>query len=166
MVCARHLAIIDKRYRPVILYPKRGSSDLFINLVTQCEKFGIGFIDQMPDVKDLNEKYHVIVDALFGFSFKPPIRPGFTDIVSRLSETITPVASIDIPSGWTVEDGDVNQIGLKPDLLISLTAPKKCSVYFKGTHHYLGGRFVPLGIQEKYSLNLPKYPDLDCCVKL
>ena len=120
----------------------------------------------MPEVSELNQHYHLIVDALFGFSFKPPVRPEFLDIMSRLSETKTAVASIDVPSGWDVEHGDINALGLKPDMLISLTAPKKCSSCFKGQHHYLGGRFVPFPMQEKYALNLPKYPGVECCVKL
>ena len=77
-----------------------------------------------------------------------------------------PVVAVDMPSGWDVEKGDSNGLGLKPDMLISLTAPKKCSSHFTGKYHYLGGRFVPLPMQEKYSMNLPKYPGLDCCVQL
>ncbi|CAK9104694.1 Graves disease carrier protein homolog (GDC) (Mitochondrial solute carrier protein homolog) (Solute carrier family 25 member 16) [Durusdinium trenchii] len=42
-------------------------------------------------------------------------------------------------------------------LLISLTAPKMCAAHFKG-RHFLGGRFVPPGILEKYRLKLPEYP--------
>ena len=167
LVCARHLSIIDPRFRPVILYPKRGQSTLFMNLVKQCEKMGnIEFIEEMPKVETLNNDYRLIVDALFGFSFKPPVRPAFADILSYLSQTKTPVASIDIPSGWDVEEGDVSGLGLKPDMLISLTAPKKCSTQFNGRHHYLGGRFVPLPMQAKYSLNLPTYPGVECIVKL
>jgi NAD(P)H-hydrate epimerase len=166
LVCARHLTIIDPCYQPVILYPKQGQSNLFTNLVKQCATMGIEFINEMPLIEELNKDYQLIIDALFGFSFKPPVRPSFADILGRLSETQTPVACIDIPSGWHVEEGDVNGIGLKPELLISLTAPKLCSVHFNGKYHYLGGRFVPKPMQDKYALNLPKYPGLDCCVKL
>jgi NAD(P)H-hydrate repair Nnr-like enzyme with NAD(P)H-hydrate epimerase domain len=35
-----------------------------------------------------------------------------------------PLVSIDIPSGWDVEKGDIHGIGLAPDMLVSLTAPK------------------------------------------
>jgi hypothetical protein len=45
-----------------------------------------------------------------------------------------------------VEQGDVNGDGIKPDMLISLTAPKLCAKQFHGTH-YVGGRFVPLQIK-------------------
>jgi len=51
-------------------------------------------------------------------------------------------------------------------MLISLTAPKLCAKLFKGRHHYLGGRFIPKTLEQKYELNLPKYPTTDCVVKL
>lgn len=36
----------------------------------------------------------------------------------------------------------------------------------QGEHHYLGGRFVPPEIREKYKLRLPPYPGTAMCVKL
>ena len=55
---------------------------------------------------------------------------------------------------------------LMPDMLISLTAPKKCAQFFTGQHHYLGGRFVPRPLAEKYQLELPHYPGTDLVIKL
>ena len=69
-------------------------------------------------------------------------------------------------SGWDVEKGDVHGLNLKPDFLISLTAPKMCSQHFHGRFHYLGGRFVPRPLTEKYNLQLPTYPSLDSFVRL
>jgi len=110
LVCARHLSIIDPAYKPVIFYPKRGQSELFQNLVTQCKKMeSIEFIDKMPSIEELDQTYYVIIDALFGFSFKPPVRASFSNILSLMTSTRTPVASIDIPSGWHVEEGDINE---------------------------------------------------------
>ena len=63
-----------------------------------------------------------------------------------------------------MEEG--NPDGLQPELLISLTAPKRCTRSFKGKHHYLGGRFVPLELARKYELNLPDYPGTDCVLEL
>lgn len=74
--------------------------------------------------------------------------------------------SIDIPSGWNVEQGEPEDGGIKPEMLISLTAPKLCAKQFTGKYHYLGGRFVPPKLQEKYELNLPEYPGTDCCLLL
>lgn len=37
---------------------------------------------------------------------------------------------------------------------------------FTGSHHYLGGRFVPPAILEKYNLKLPQYSGVSMCAKL
>lgn len=74
--------------------------------------------------------------------------------------------SIDIPSGWDVEEGEPTDGGIQPQILISLTAPKMCARKFTGKYHYLGGRFVPPKLEEQYNLNLPKYPGTDPCILL
>jgi NAD(P)H-hydrate epimerase len=85
---------------------------------------------------------HVILDAIFGFSFKPPVRAPFDDALKLISASGLPIVSVDIPSGWDVELGNAEAVGLNPDVLLSLTAPKVGANYFKG-RHFLGGRFVP-----------------------
>lgn len=161
LVCARHLKLFG--YDPCIHYPKRTDKPLYNGLTRQCEKFDIPFLSTMPSLGDSH--FDLVVDALFGFSFKPPVRPEMKCIIDALKASSSPVCSIDIPSGWNVEtgaDGD----GIQPELLISLTAPKKCATLFKGRYHFLGGRFVPLSLQVKYGLNLPQYPATECCVQL
>ena len=86
--------------------------------------------------------------------------------MSKISEVTIPVASIDVPSGWDVEQGDIHGSHLNPDFLISLTAPKLCSTSFRGRFHYLGGRFVPRPLSEKYHLQLPAYPGCNTFVRL
>jgi NAD(P)H-hydrate epimerase len=166
LVCARHLCMLG--YTPVIHYPKRTDKRLFNDLVTQCQNMGIQFAEATPTLAEMNGggEYSLIVDALFGFSFKPPVRPGFAELVRAMCATETPVASLDVPSGWDVEKGDVNGVGLMPSMLVSLTAPKVCAQFFEGRCHYLGGRFVPKAIQAKYQLNLPEYPGLESVVQL
>ncbi|XP_019566737.1 NAD(P)H-hydrate epimerase isoform X2 [Rhinolophus sinicus] len=112
----------------------------------------------------IDELYELVVDAIFGFSFKGDVREPFRSILGVLSGLTVPIASIDIPSGWDVEKG--NPGGIQPDLLISLTAPKKSATHFTGRYHYLGGRFVPPALEKKYQLNLPPYPDTECVHRL
>lgn len=96
----------------------------------------------------------VILDAIFGFSFAPPVRAPFDAVLPLLARSGRPIVSVDIPSGWDVERGklavDVKNLkgdgatkfeGLEPDVLISLTAPKLGVKEFRG-RHFLGGRFV------------------------
>jgi NAD(P)H-hydrate epimerase len=87
-------------YKPTVYYPKRPSKPLFENLVTQCEKMGIPFLYYFPsDTSLIRDSYNVIVDAIFGFSFKPPVRPEFAEVLSQMSRCGLPIVSIDVPSG-------------------------------------------------------------------
>nr|KAF6397384.1 NAD(P)HX epimerase [Rousettus aegyptiacus] len=152
-------------YQPTIYYPKRPNKPLFTGLVTQCQKMDIPFLGEMPPEPMLiDELYELVVDAIFGFSFKGDVREPFRSILSTLSGVTVPIASIDIPSGWDVEKGSA--AGIQPDLLISLTAPKKSATQFTGRYHYLGGRFVPPALEKKYQLNLPPYLDTECVYRL
>lgn len=72
--------------------------------------------------------------------------------------------TLGLVAGWDVEKGKAD--GLQPDMLISLTAPKKAAMHFAGRYHFLGGRFVPAALQKKYALNLPPYPETDCVLQL
>uniref|UniRef100_A0A1A7WSM3 NAD(P)H-hydrate epimerase n=1 Tax=Iconisemion striatum TaxID=60296 RepID=A0A1A7WSM3_9TELE len=162
LVCARHLKLFG--YEPTILYPKRPNKPLFQGLTTQCEKMEIPFLMEMPEAEVIDEAYNLVIDAIFGFSFKGSVREPFGSIVDQLKKTTVPIASIDIPSGWDVETGSAD--GLRPDMLVSLTAPKKSASLFRGRYHFLGGRFVPPGLERKYQLNLPQYPGTDCVLQL
>ncbi|XP_030566057.1 NAD(P)H-hydrate epimerase isoform X2 [Drosophila novamexicana] len=164
LVCARHLALMG--YTPAIYYPKPTPKPLYENLSHQCQRMEICSITECPRLEEAADRYDLIVDALFGFSFKPPVRADFVSVVELLQQTKLPIASVDIPSGWDVEQGKLNDCDLEPTLLISLTAPKLCAKHFKGKHHFLGGRFVPPALQRKYELNLPAYPGNELCLEL
>ncbi|XP_053980710.1 NAD(P)H-hydrate epimerase [Hylaeus volcanicus] len=166
LVCARHLKQFG--YYPEIYYPKRTSNTLYENLLHQCVENDIPLLEN--DLEDFTSnrlhEFGLIVDALFGFSFKPPVRGTFIPIIHLLETTNMPICSIDIPSGWDVEDGPPKKGGIKPEMLVSLTAPKMCAQKFKGKYHYLGGRFVPKKLEIEYNLNLPEYSGTDLIVNL
>ncbi|KAJ7520190.1 hypothetical protein O6H91_20G071200 [Diphasiastrum complanatum] len=160
LVAARHLHHFG--YSLSVCYPKRTDKPLYHGLVTQLESLSIPFLleDELPSILS---SFDVVVDAIFGFSFRGQPRPPFDALIQKLVG-LPNVVSVDIPSGWHVEEGDINGIGLHPDMLVSLTAPKLCARKFKGLHHFLGGRFVPPLIAEKFGLKLPPYPGTSQCV--
>ena len=59
----------------------------------------IRFLPSLPTATEIDKYYDVIVDAIFGFSFKGDVRPPFDDILSTLVEVKKPIASVDVPSG-------------------------------------------------------------------
>lgn len=165
LVAARHLHHFGRAVTVVL--PKRNTKvPLFTNLVTQLGQLAVPILDALPEHSTLPQLHDVIVDAVFGFSFAGDVRPPFDSILAALRDTSVPVASVDVPSGWDVDQGDVSRAGLRPAVLVSLTAPKGCSAGFEGAH-YLGGRFVPPGIVAKYGLHgLPPYPGAEQVVRL
>jgi hydroxyethylthiazole kinase-like uncharacterized protein yjeF len=117
----------------------------FQRLQKQCENMGISFIPPSSEIEPLRQAINdsdLILDAVFGFSFQPPVRRPFDAVLPLLNDSRRPIVSVDIPSGWDVEKGNNLGVGLKPDVLVSLTAPKEGVKGFTG-RHFLGGRFVP-----------------------
>ncbi|KYN06778.1 PREDICTED: NAD(P)H-hydrate epimerase [Cyphomyrmex costatus] len=169
LVCARHLKLFG--YSPEIYYPRRTNNELYQRLLHQCIENGVPILENQCIEKATDStvlhKYAIVVDALLGFSFRPPVREPFVHIIDMLkSTTSVPICSVDIPSGWDVESGPPKDGGIKPQMLISLTAPKMCASKFNGKFHYLGGRFVPEKLESQYNLNLPKYTNTDFVVRL
>uniref|UniRef100_A0A8C9HY54 YjeF N-terminal domain-containing protein 3 n=1 Tax=Piliocolobus tephrosceles TaxID=591936 RepID=A0A8C9HY54_9PRIM len=165
LVCARHLRVFE--YEPTIFYPMRSLDLLHRDLTTQCEKMDIPFLSYLPtEVQLINEAYGLVVDAVLG----PGVEPGevggpCTRALATLKLLSIPLVSLDIPSGWDAETGS-DADGLRPDVLVSLAAPKRCAGRFSGRHHFVAGRFVPDDVRRKFALRLPGYTGTDCVAAL
>eukprot|EP01125_Pyxidicula_operculata_P001106 TRINITY_DN1100_c0_g1_i2.p1 TRINITY_DN1100_c0_g1~~TRINITY_DN1100_c0_g1_i2.p1 ORF type:complete len:176 (+),score=21.93 TRINITY_DN1100_c0_g1_i2:436-963(+) len=149
-------------------YVKQKDVHPFKGLKLQCLALELPVYNTLPNLENTN----LIVDALFGYSFRPPIRGDFGKLIEQVNKESAsrniPIASLDIPSGWDIEMGPTENGGgiENPDFLISLSAPKMAASYFRGKYHYLGGRFVPGNISTKYNLNLPKFEGSSQFVRL
>ncbi|PHT98518.1 Pyridoxine/pyridoxamine 5'-phosphate oxidase 1, chloroplastic [Capsicum chinense] len=173
LVAARHLHHFG--YKPSICYPKRTTKPPFAGLISQLESLSVPFLPVEDLPMQLSSDFEIIVDAIFGFSFHGNPRPPFDSLTRRLvsmrkqqraHEKAAVIISVDIPSGWHVEEGDVCGERIEPDMLVSLTAPKLCAKMFCGPHHFLGGRFVPQSVIDKFKLKLPSYPGTSMCVRI
>jgi len=158
LVAARHL--VHFGLDATVVYPKQSSKTHFINLVKLCEDMGIPILDEIP--MDTEDGYDVIVDAIFGFSFhgtapREPFATAIANMVELQKQQKSLLVSVDVPSGWDVDGGDLTGTNFHPDVLVSLTAPKLSSKKFRG-RHFVGGRFLPPAIAEKYGIRMPPYP--------
>jgi len=158
LVAARHLTHFG--FAVTLLYPVQKDVKLYQNLLLQCQDLDIPVLTTLPAL----DKFAVIVDGIFGFSFSGAVREPFLTILTALQKTTIPIASIDIPSGWDV-DGGAPTVALNPKVLISLTTPKKCAQGFSGVH-YVGGRFVSPRFATKHGILLPTYPGAEQCVRV
>ena len=159
LVAARHLYHFG--FESTVVYPKRSTKTHFINLVQQLEDLNIPILDEIgiPVNKTSDAKHDIIVDAIFGFSFRgsaprEPFATAITQMIQMQKEQHSLLVSVDVPSSWDVNGGDLSGAGFKPDVLISLTAPKLSAKKFEG-RHFVGGRFLPPGLAEKYGIKMP-----------
>ncbi|MBN3317135.1 YJEN3 protein, partial [Atractosteus spatula] len=163
LVCARYLRIFE--YEPTIFYPKRSQHSLYQDFTMQCEKMDIPFLSYLPtEVQLINDAYNLVIDAILGLDADHlDSKEPYSSILVTLKQVKIPIASVDVPSGWDPEEAKTD--GINPEVLVSLTAPKKCAASFSGKH-FLAGRFLPYDIQKKYELNLPEFPGTDCMIEL
>lgn len=89
LVAARHMRLFG--YDVAVYYPKRTPKPLYDNLLHQCTSFGVNIIDCLPDIKVMKTEYQLLVDALFGFSFKPPVREELRPAIDTLVNSGIPV---------------------------------------------------------------------------
>lgn len=155
LVAARHL--LHFGWSPVVVLPRRGR---FGRLERQLETLGVPLLERYPD--EGAGDAGVAVDALFGFGFRGSPRAPYDEVVARLAREPR-LVSVDVPSGWEVDretegpGAGAGEVVLRPDVLVSLTAPKPCARRFRGSAHFCGGRFVPPALAERYGLQLPRY---------
>ncbi|XP_036365350.1 NAD(P)H-hydrate epimerase-like [Octopus sinensis] len=117
----------------------------------------LSFFPSEPHLID--SAYNLVVDAIYGSCHKERITGDFASVLETLKKIENPLVSLDIPSGWDIENGCLD--GLQPSMLISLTCPKLCAHHFQGQHHYLGGWYTPRTLEIWYELNLPQYAGMD-----
>jgi len=165
LVAARHLAQFGRSVQ--VVYPSKPKTEHYRNLIQQCKDMKIGVSEEFPSSLD---NVQAIVDAMFGFSFKGIPREPYASIIASIRDwqsDSNKLIAVDIPSGWHVEEGNVNpDTSLRdPSVLISLTAPKLGVQSYTGIH-YVGGRFVPPYILEEYNLQLPTFAGMDQIVRI
>lgn len=114
LVAARHLKSFG--YSPTVVCPvMKPASE---GLRAQCRSFGIAVLENT----DLMSEFDLIVDAVFGFGFTGQPKSPFKEIIDLMKDSQKPVISVDVPSGWPIEDVP-SKDSLKPHMLISLSAP-------------------------------------------
>ncbi|KAJ3371140.1 NAD(P)H-hydrate epimerase [Allomyces arbusculus] len=156
-------------YAPMIFYPKKSRKPLFAGLTTQLSNLDIPFVGEplAPLLDDALQSSDLIVDALFGFSFSGDVRAPFDQVIQKINDAKKPIVSVDVPSGWDVEQGPIDgKLKIEsPAVLVSLTAPKLGCLKFDGTH-FVGGRFIPPSLAARFGLTLPVYERSDQIARL
>jgi ADP-dependent NAD(P)H-hydrate dehydratase / NAD(P)H-hydrate epimerase len=128
-VAALSLACTGKEARVLLL----GSpSDLKGDAKTAFEEMGIAPVlapDEAalarPEVKTLLEESDLLVDAVVGTGFQPPLRGVAAALRDRVNALSAPMVAVDLPSGWDADSREFAVEGAyRADAVVTFTAPK------------------------------------------
>ena len=80
----------------------------------------------------------LIVDAVLGTGFKPPMKGMALIALEWLRKSPAPVLAVDLPSGWPADETSAMASGavLPADAVITFTAPKPAHVFGALTHRW------------------------------
>lgn len=134
-VAARSLLAAGIRVRVVLLgeesklkgiaadaFARLDRSTIAISLVT--EDGAVAGLRSLLDGSD------VILDAVVGTGFKPPLRGVAVAVRELLTEIRKPVMAVDLPSGWDADSVEPTAEGaFRADAVVTFTAPKLAHLF-------------------------------------
>ena len=91
----------------------------------------------------------LVIDAVVGTGFKPPLR-GLAEVTQRmLAEMDVPVVAVDLPSGWNADSMEETAAGaFRADAVVTFVAPKVAHVFGHLTAGKTFGAVAVAGIGE------------------
>jgi ADP-dependent NAD(P)H-hydrate dehydratase / NAD(P)H-hydrate epimerase len=87
------------------------------------------------------DKTNLVIDAIFGFSLKGPVRGVALDAIDHINAAKKKVLSVDLPSGLEADTGRVYDHTVEAAATVTFTAPKVGMVLHPGTE-YIGELIV------------------------
>jgi ADP-dependent NAD(P)H-hydrate dehydratase / NAD(P)H-hydrate epimerase len=88
----------------------------------------------------------LLLDAVVGTGFKPPLRGLAVSLREMVEELVTPVVAVDLPSGWDANSMEQDAAGsFRADAVVTFTAPKLAHVFGHLTRNdRMGATFGPV----------------------
>jgi len=72
----------------------------------------------------------VLIDAILGSGFRPPVGGVYAEAIAKINAAITPVVAVDVPSGADADVmGDQTGSVARADAIVTFTAPRPTHVF-------------------------------------
>jgi len=124
LAVARHLFLNNYRVDIYLAFGEvRGDAEIQLKIL---ENLGLKPLNSRPNFKN----YDLIVDAIFGTGFQPPVKGEIGDLINEINASKVDVISVDIPSGLSADTGEVFSPSIKAKITVTFQFPKICHVLF------------------------------------
>ena len=126
-VAARHLDSLGYTVKVFLVYRReyvqhldaKENLDILFNIGVQVIEDYNRWLDKVPEETD------VLIDALLGTGFKPPLREPYRTIIEKLNKIRAKLrVAIDVPSGVDADTGEADN-AFKADVTVSMDCVKK-----------------------------------------
>jgi NAD(P)H-hydrate epimerase len=97
---------------------------------------------QLIEVEELLSGADVILDAVYGTGFRPPLDALTEAVRVRVDASRAKVLAVDLPSGWDADSRATEMKAFRADAVVTFTAPKVAHAFGDMT----GGVMVVVGI--------------------
>ncbi len=138
LVAARHLQAGGKQVRLILLSPfeqlSQDARAMFEKLPQALKKSSMLLateedLHRVP-FQDCFHETDLLLDAILGTGFHPPLRGVAAALKNRLADHPAPVVSVDLPTGWDADSTAVSAPdAFRSDAVITFTAPKLAHVF-------------------------------------
>ncbi len=108
------------------------------------ERYGCTILNHAPE-----QKYDVIVDAMFGIGLKRPLEGICAEAVAHVNGSGAFVLSVDIPSGVGADTGAVYGCAVRADVTVTFAFLKRGLLLYPGASYAGRVRLAQIGITEE-----------------
>ena len=143
LVAARLLADAGKQVQVLLLgrseEVKGEAAGALARLRNEAPRVTLREVLNADDVKDAVGSAELLVDAVVGTGFKPPLRGVAAELREPVELAGAPVVAIDLPSGWDA-DSTMQAVddAYRADAVVTFTAPKMAHVFGHLTRRTFG----------------------------
>jgi len=86
--------------------------------------------EEVEELAELLGEADLLVDAVVGTGFKPPLRGAAVVVRAALARVTVPVVAVDLPSGWDADSLlETVEGAFRADAVVTFTAPKVAHVF-------------------------------------
>jgi hydroxyethylthiazole kinase-like uncharacterized protein yjeF len=132
-VAARHLAEAGRFVRIVLLGAAADVKGDAADALAKAKAHTCIELREVADDAALREALEgaaLVIDAVVGTGFKPPLRGLAATAKTLLDELTMPVVAVDLPSGWDADSVAQNNDGaFRADAVVTFAAPKLAHVF-------------------------------------
>jgi hydroxyethylthiazole kinase-like uncharacterized protein yjeF len=150
MVAALHLAEAGRRVRIVLLgalADVKGDAAAALARVKADARIELREVAEEQALREALEGAGLVIDAVVGTGFKPPLRGLGVAARDLLVATNVPVVAVDLPSGWDADSLlQKAEDAFRADAVVTFVAPKLAHVFGHLTAGKIFGPVVVAGI--------------------